>query len=72
MYNLRSFENESELRKAIDEYIHFYNNERFQDRFGTRTPIEVRTAALSAETPVVYPIAENRRIQKYKEQLKAS
>ena len=72
MYNLRSFENESELRKAIDEYIHFYNNERFQDRFGTRTPIEVRTAALNAETPVVYPIAENRRIQKYKEQLKAS
>ena len=72
MYNLRSFENESELKKAIDEYIHFYNNERFQDRFGTRTPMEVRTEAMNAEVPTVYPIAENKRIQKFKESLRAS
>ena len=72
MYNLRSFENESELKKDIDEYIHFYNNERFQDRFGTRTPIEVRTEAMNAEIPTVYPIAENKRIQKFKESIRAS
>lgn len=70
MYNLISFENEPDLRKAIDAYIHFYNNERFQDRFGTRTPIEVRTEAMNAEVPTMYPIPENKRIQKYKEELK--
>ena len=72
MYNLSTFDTEADLKAAIEEYIHFYNYERFQDRFGTRTPIEVRTAALNAEIPVVYPIAENKRIQKYKEKLKAS
>ena len=72
MYNLSTFDTEADLKAAIEEYIHFYNYERFQDRFGTRTPIEVRTAALNAEIPVVYPIAENKRIQKYKEKLMAS
>ena len=66
MYYLSKFSSEAELRAAIDKYIHFYNYERFQERFGTRTPIEVRSAALAAEIPEQYPIAENKRIQRYK------
>ncbi len=66
MYYLTKFSNERELRKAIDHYIHFYNYERFQERFGTRTPMEVREAAMVAEIPEQFPIAENKRIQKFK------
>ncbi len=66
MYYLTKFSNEAELRTAIDKYIHFYNYERFQERFNTQTPMEVRNAAMSANTPEQFPIAENKRIQKYK------
>ena len=66
MYYLTRFNNEDDLRTAIDQYIHFYNYERFQERFGTRTPMEVRSAALAADRPMQFPIAENKRIQQYK------
>jgi len=66
MFNLNKFSNEAELRDAIDKYIHFYNYERFQERFNTRTPMEVRAEALATDTPKQFPIAENKRIQKYK------
>ena len=66
MYYLTKFSNETELRDAIDKYIYFYNYERFQERFNTRTPMEVRTEALVADTPEQFPIAENKRIQLYK------
>ena len=66
MYYLSKFSNEDELRTAIDHYIHFYNYERFQERFGIRTPMEVRSAAISAKNPEQFPIAENKRIQQYK------
>ena len=66
MYFLNKFSSGGELRSAIDQYVHFYNYERFQERFGVRTPMEVRTAALHAKIPEQFPIAENKRIQKYK------
>ena len=66
MYYLNKFSDEADLRAAIDKYIHFYNYERFQTRFNTQTPMEVRQAALTTSTPEQYPIAENKRIQKYK------
>ena len=66
MYYLTKFNNEVELRTAIDQYIHFYNYERFQERFGTRTQMEVRSAALVAERPMQFPIAQNKRILQYK------
>lgn len=66
MYYLNKFTTEESLIKAIDEYIAFYNNERLQDRFGTKTPLEVRAAALNAEIPTIFPIVENKRIAKYK------
>lgn len=34
MYFLNKFSSGGELRLAIDQYVHFYNYERFQERFG--------------------------------------
>ena len=66
MYYLQTFKDEKSLRSAIEKYIHFYNYERFQERFGSQTPMEIRWAALNADKPTLYPIPENKRIQKYK------
>lgn len=66
MYYLQTFTDEKSLRSAIDEYIHFYNYERFQERFENRTPTEVRIEALNSDKPALYPIPENKRIQRYK------
>lgn len=66
IYHLYKFEDESSLCTAIAKYIHFYNNERLQERFGNRTPMEVRTEALGSVQPSQYPIPENKRIQQYK------
>ena len=64
MYYLQTFKDEKSLRSAIEKYIHFYNYERFQERFETRTPMEVRTEALNSDAPALYPIPENKRIQR--------
>lgn len=66
MYYLETFKDEKSLRSAIEKYIHFYNYERFQERFDNQTPMEVRMAALTSYKPILYPIPENKRIQKYK------
>ena len=60
-YN-RSFSDMDDLKKAIEEYIHYYNYERYQERFNNLTPMEVREAALHAEHPDQYPIPENKKI----------
>jgi transposase InsO family protein len=66
MYYLNRFTDETTLREAIEAYIYFYNNERLQERFGNRAPLEVRHEALASDEPIQYPIPENKRIQKYK------
>lgn len=66
MYCMYEITDEKSLRKAIESYIKFYNNERPQERYGCKTPSEVRTEALKTDTPIQYPIPENKRIQKYK------
>ena len=52
-YNISSH---SVLRHWIKQY---------QERFGVRTPMEVRAAGLNAKIPEQFLIAENKRIQKY-------
>ena len=52
-YNISSH---SVLRHWIKQY---------QERFGVRTPMEVRVAGLNAKIPEQFLIAENKRIQKY-------
>ncbi len=43
-------------------------HERYQRRFGIKTPYEVRNEALSLEKPKQYPIPENKKIIKYKQE----
>ena len=71
MYYINDFKNEEELRKSIKEFIDYYNNNRYQERFNNLAPMEVRTAALATETPIQYPIPENKRILAYKAELEA-
>lgn len=66
MYYLNRFHDESTLRKAISQYIDFYNNVRMQERFGNRTPAQVRNEAMESDVAAQYPIAPNKRIEKYK------
>lgn len=58
---------EESLRNAIKRYFKFYEGERPQERFGCKTPTEVRREAIASSIPEQYPISENKRIQKYKE-----
>lgn len=55
------------LRYAIKDYLRFYSEERPQDRYHCKPPLEVRQEALSCDMPAEYPILENKRINKYKE-----
>ena len=54
------------LKYAIRDYIRFYREERFQDRYHNKTPLEVRIEALTSDIAKEYPIPENKRINKYK------
>ena len=65
-YNFR-FKNE--LRRTIKNYIYFYNNNRYQERFGNLAPMEVRRKAMSSVNPRQYPIPKNKRILAYKAML---
>lgn len=71
MYYISDFCNEDDLCQAITEYIDYYNNYRYQERFNNLAPNEVRKAALESKQPIQYPIPENKRIQAYKTELKA-
>src|SRR5690606_28064522 len=44
-YDLHKYETFEDLRKAIDEYIFFYNHERYQEKLNGLSPIEYRTKA---------------------------
>lgn len=42
-FYLNEFSNTGELRKAVDEYIHYYNHERISLRLKGLSPVEYRT-----------------------------
>ncbi|HHZ06975.1 MAG TPA: alpha/beta fold hydrolase [Clostridiales bacterium] len=67
MYQLYEITNETSLRHVINDYIRFYSTERLQDRYHCKIPLEIRNEALQAKTVQEYPIAQNKRIEKYKE-----
>ena len=56
MYYLRRFESKAELITSITDFIQYYNEGRYQARFGFKTPAEVRREALTSEEPIQYPI----------------
>lgn len=66
MYCMYQITDEQSLCTAIDGYMKFYAEQRPQDRFSCKTPLEVRHDALLAKEPIQYPIAENKRIEAYK------
>lgn len=66
MYAMYEITDEQTLRYVINDYLRFYREERLQERFGCRTPQEVRKVALIAEDVVEYPIPVNKQIIKYK------
>ena len=67
MYQMYEISDEASLRYAIKDYLRFYSEERPQDRYHCKTPLEVRQEALESGTPTEYPIPTNKRINKYKE-----
>ncbi len=44
-YYLHKYESFENLTKAIDEYIYFYNHERYQEKLNGLSPVEYRTKA---------------------------
>jgi len=44
-FHLHAFESEEQLIQAIEQYILFYNNERFQKKLNNLSPVEFRTKA---------------------------
>ena len=69
MPKMFQYHDRDSLIEAIRKYINFYNYNRFQERFGDKTPMEVRTEALQVEVPALYPIPINNRIKKFKQHL---
>ena len=69
LYLLYEIHDEESLINSITDYIRYYNEERLQERFNAQTPKQVREAALQAmkqdTVPEDYPIAANRKIEKY-------
>lgn len=43
MMYLQNFETKEEVKEAVDEYIYFYNHERFQENLKQMTPVEYRS-----------------------------
>lgn len=64
----KHYNTKEELIKAIDDWIYYYMYERYQRRFGVKTPYEVRSEALFLQTLNQYPIPENKRIKNYKQE----
>ena len=69
MYQMYEINDKVSLIQAIRNYIDFYNHHRYQERFDSKTPMEVRTEAIHSKKPKQYPIVFNPRIAKYKESL---
>lgn len=44
---LHSFKTEDEVIEAINKYIHFYNNERYQKKLNNLSPVEYRNAKVA-------------------------
>jgi len=48
LYYLEKFESAEQLKRAIDEYIHYYNHERIKLKLKGLSPVEYRTQPLLA------------------------
>ena len=48
MYYLQRFSDYDSLKTAIDKYIEFYNDNRYQEKLGGLAPLEYRKIILAA------------------------
>lgn len=48
MYYLQKLHDYDSLKRAIEDYIHFYNNARYQEKLGGLAPLEYRAVLLAA------------------------
>lgn len=72
MYQMYEINNKESLIHAIRNYIDFYNHNRYQMRYHSKAPMEIRMEAMDSVKPKQYPIAFNSRIAKYYESLNHS
>ena len=72
MYCLYDIQDRQSLIDGIKSYIHFYNYDRFQERFNGLAPMEVREIAMRSNSPESYPIPVNKRIEEYKARYSAT
>ncbi|SKB79480.1 IS3 family transposase, partial [Luteibacter sp. 22Crub2.1] len=47
-FHLNQFDSVEELKRGIDDYIHYYNHERIKLKLEGLSPVQYRTQALSA------------------------
>lgn len=59
MYQMYTITNETSLKYAIRDYIRFYREERFQDRYHNKTPLEVRIEALTSDIAKVSGVSQS-------------
>ena len=69
MYKMYEIYDKESLIEAIGNYINFYNYQRYQERYDSKAPMEIRMEAMNTVKPKQYPIAFNPRIAKYHELL---
>lgn len=69
MYKMYEIYDKESLIEAIGNYINFYNYQRYQERYNSKAPMEIRMEAMNIVKPKQYPIAFNPRIAKYHELL---
>lgn len=69
MYKMYEIYDKESLIEAIGNYINFYNYQRYQERYNSKAPMEIRMEAMNTVKPKQYPIAFNPRIAKYHELL---
>ena len=72
MYKMYEIYDKESLIEAIGNYINFYNYQRYQERYNSKAPMEIRMEAMNTVKPKQYPIAFNPRIAKYHELLNQS
>ncbi|MET3557676.1 transposase InsO family protein [Streptococcus rupicaprae] len=46
-YDLKAYKTFEELVADINDYIYFYNNERFQEKYNGLAPLEMRNKAVA-------------------------
>ena len=66
MYQMYEITNEESLRFAITDYIRFYSEERPQDRYHCKTPLEVRMELFPLNIRRNNLIPRNKRIENTK------